>query len=1008
MNLYELVKEAALQTTIFDSVVDGIDFNSYLHSCQESRVIKKSSAYKRYVKSLKDTRAIAEEFYNAAITTNPKDLGEFDTVGRRLLCGQCRVESMSSKYVSRNLIALLFVVKTIRVRARLEYVQPRARQDYEDAISLIHIVLASIPRTKSKISRSIEALCYLELSICYSGIPEASLALGCAIRAKDIMVSPPKLDIFKLLKAYAEYCEAEAQRIAHETSNAMAGFNEVFKDVKAEQSTRINAQRLTAEILNDIGRSSEAIEKLEEARKTLKRELPHDYRINDCGLKIASAIIDKKNYDTAEKELRILISRRGQSNTFIVRKAKLHLADCRIMDKNELDESSLKNIMVECIDRLDQENFRYAWRLYAKHYRFLNKRLESESKGKRDSADASRQDDKEKEMAEEEIKGLLFICLCSRVFDFSQPTVERQATFESFYKKPVITLRKIVIKNDRCTQQAIKDFENKEELNSFLKTYRHYMEKNIKEEDDDIVGGLKKKLIELYNQSGELEEVDRIAKKRVTDYRKEWIVASKKFLKENYRDVKKVNVSNYKDYRYLECHSIEKKMFINTELFINKVVLPSRQVLPVSKDRLSAILTVLRRWNSFTPSLASAIDPSKGGGFFLYVKEKKSPPTQKGITGIIIDPGYDYLDNFFSEGFSLADVNCVVVSHNHPDHTDSLPQLLSLFHEMNRRLGSWKPCYRKTHKPHKVKFIISRGVFETYKKHFDINKEAIEDIVVLDSNQDSNKPIQLSNVMVQPFKTSHKDLTKSGSFGFVFEVSISRGTSCRIGYTGDAQWTRDLGNRLGSCKIICANLGSIIDIFDNQRFLSAYKGQENLLGGYGTTLESGIKKQLEDKNHLYLSGMAMLLNQIGQDATSKLELCVMSEFGEELKSGIRLDLFHKFDDWFRETDISRRKIGFRCLPGDIGLRIDALTGDIYCHHCEQFTNMNEISPLAYGFQEALFFVCAECTSVFSRQQISTKLDNLYLRGRILDVGHSQPECIGIEKCSYGDLCSSAE
>lgn len=85
-------------------------------------------------------------------------------------------------------------------------------------------------------------------------------------------------------------------------------------------------------------------------------------------------------------------------------------------------------------------------------------------------------------------------------------------------------------------------------------------------------------------------------------------------------------------------------------------------------------LVVLRRWQSFTPKIprprASA---ARGGGYFLLWAGK----------GVAIDPGYDFLQNFYDEGFSLADIDAVVVTHSHPDHEDDLSTLSTLVREWN-------------------------------------------------------------------------------------------------------------------------------------------------------------------------------------------------------------------------------------------------------------------------------------------------------------------------------------
>jgi len=83
---------------------------------------------------------------------------------------------------------------------------------------------------------------------------------------------------------------------------------------------------------------------------------------------------------------------------------------------------------------------------------------------------------------------------------------------------------------------------------------------------------------------------------------------------------------------------------------------------------------VLRRWQSINPRIPKPEVPRlRGGGCFLLWQGK----------GIVIDPGYDFIQNFYDEGFSLSDIDAVIVTHSHPDHDDNLSTLTTLNKEWN-------------------------------------------------------------------------------------------------------------------------------------------------------------------------------------------------------------------------------------------------------------------------------------------------------------------------------------
>ncbi|MEX2238101.1 MAG: MBL fold metallo-hydrolase [Dehalococcoidia bacterium] len=87
-------------------------------------------------------------------------------------------------------------------------------------------------------------------------------------------------------------------------------------------------------------------------------------------------------------------------------------------------------------------------------------------------------------------------------------------------------------------------------------------------------------------------------------------------------------------------------------------------------------LTVLRRWNSFTPLLPTA-DAGPGGGYLLQVTGPKGP------RGIVIDPGFDFLRNLQDSRHSMRDVHAVFMTHSHVDHMDDFEGLLTARFEGN-------------------------------------------------------------------------------------------------------------------------------------------------------------------------------------------------------------------------------------------------------------------------------------------------------------------------------------
>jgi glyoxylase-like metal-dependent hydrolase (beta-lactamase superfamily II)/tetratricopeptide (TPR) repeat protein len=93
-------------------------------------------------------------------------------------------------------------------------------------------------------------------------------------------------------------------------------------------------------------------------------------------------------------------------------------------------------------------------------------------------------------------------------------------------------------------------------------------------------------------------------------------------------------------------------------------------------------LVCLRRYSSFFPFLPRPSSfRSPGGGYFVRVSENRE---QKYPFGVAIDPGPDFVENLYRCGFGLADVQMIVLTHDHADHIAAVDAMLAL---MGIRLG---------------------------------------------------------------------------------------------------------------------------------------------------------------------------------------------------------------------------------------------------------------------------------------------------------------------------------
>jgi len=303
---------------------------------------------------------------------------------------------------------------------------------------------------------------------------------------------------------------------------------------------------------------------------------------------------------------------------------------------------------------------------------------------------------------------------------------------------------------------------------------------------------------------------------------------------------------------------------------------------------------------------------SKGGGYFLRFKGK----------GIVIDPGFNFIDNFKGAGHSFNEIDVVMITHAHNDHTSDLESILTLLHKYNDKqkgyedyesedtiradLAEDKGCPIGEIEPEEIdeafensprRKIIDLYITQSVEKKFSgmLNLRSKENYNCHTIERGDEKKLLNGTLRVKVLEAKHDDLLSDrDSVGFLFFFDKTA-----LLYTGDTGWSdgieKEYKKLLRSLKnkhlVLLAHLGG-------------FKKRES---GYLTG-----DKPLEDclyKSHLGRLGLVKLVQ------TLKPSVCIVSEFGEELR-GHREELTEIFEQIFAgET---------RFLPGDIGLEYHLL------------------------------------------------------------------------------------
>jgi len=377
-------------------------------------------------------------------------------------------------------------------------------------------------------------------------------------------------------------------------------------------------------------------------------------------------------------------------------------------------------------------------------------------------------------------------------------------------------------------------------------------------------------------------------------------------------------------------HIIDKTESFHSEISQNKTKLldfVSHRHTVASTENLE--LTVLRKWNSFTPIIGHSSQSSKGGGYFI-----KTP-----TNGIVVDPGFNFVDNFIARDFKFKEIDYVLITHAHNDHTADIDRLLTLLHLYNKELmggdisklrmgekytensilddlmGKHNPKtvdeiekVRKAAKERfererkKITFYMTSGTFLKYSGFFDLKEKSSYKIVLVDAEIINN--VQLGDVQVSVIKAKHDDIvTDTSSVGFCFEydefVLIYTGdTGYWGGYWNDEETYRNFDEKYkGKTVYLLANIGG----FHNSE--NSYSKDSNSEAHYY-------------KNHLGRLGIAKIAERL------KPKVCIISEFGEEFYKH-RVEIADIYNSVFADAvkDSGESPVVF--LPADMGLRINS-------------------------------------------------------------------------------------
>jgi L-ascorbate metabolism protein UlaG (beta-lactamase superfamily) len=296
-------------------------------------------------------------------------------------------------------------------------------------------------------------------------------------------------------------------------------------------------------------------------------------------------------------------------------------------------------------------------------------------------------------------------------------------------------------------------------------------------------------------------------------------------------------------------------------------------------------LRTIHKWNSASPLYSHNI--SQGGGYFLTLKNRQGQ-----TKGIAIDPGYDFFDIFRDLGLGIADIDAIIITHDHDDHTESVEGILSLLAKYND--------YNEQKKSKIIDIFGSCGAllkFHGLLSATDLfgNREINFKLLVPGSEITEMEGVSLKEkygftISVKPAYHVERWTNQESSVGLVIHTNIpdkKNGGLLNIGITGDTRYESGLGRKYKDTQVLLLNIGSVEK--EEGKFLKQHLG---MLGSINLLKEARLGKPL---------------------------LAILTEFGEEF-SGKRKTISKIIENWSQPMSGSKAR-ELKVIPADVHLEV---------------------------------------------------------------------------------------
>lgn len=333
-----------------------------------------------------------------------------------------------------------------------------------------------------------------------------------------------------------------------------------------------------------------------------------------------------------------------------------------------------------------------------------------------------------------------------------------------------------------------------------------------------------------------------------------------------------------------------------------------------------SFLTILKGYSSSTPFFYPALRerfhniPIKGGG--IYIKWHG--------TGIVIDPGINFMENLHITGLSIKDIDIIIVTHNHIDHNGDLATIDDLAAQLKKKDISLY-MDKKTEQE-----FLGRLINFTEENRHGLDLVLTPDV---EFSVGSKKDILIKVIPTQHMLKDDGEYATNATYAVKISLKENDIIKAVIGFTSDTIYLNELSDAFADCDYVIANISE--------------------------TDQDDYLKKIQKKKHLGYSGCLNLIKQcnarrgagVPHTIVAGNPRYVISEFWAG-KGDVRKELVRRL----------REEASYNYIyPGDIGMFFFLDQPTFLCGLCGCEQSLESLNVIRPGLEYSPFFnVCDEC------------------------------------------------